>query len=203
MAWGAWRSRWRGNDAYVGTPRLLEAGHFLPAADGVWSAFQAPASLFAPTTQEPPLWARKAAGDDRCLELNVRPASEGKSCRHISVSGWGGTGSTYLHNMLRAIAPKGVTISKDHNLEAATWNACTLLPVRDFRDSLCSNIKRLMNCFNCTAGEVEALIVERYDDVIKDIVDMKDFYELVYHFRELAPPPPLCRVEVFPSVFQV
>ena len=163
---------------------------------------QAPASLFAPTTQEPPLWARKAAGDDRCLELNVRPASEGKSCRHISVSGWGGTGSTYLHNMLRAIAPKGVTISKDHNLEAATWNACTLLPVRDFRDSLCSNIKRLMNCFNCTAGEVEALIVERYDDVIKDLVDMKDFYELVrpfpppwvYNFRDLAPPR-FCRVE--------
>jgi hypothetical protein len=75
-----------------------------------------------------------------------------------------------------------------------------MLPVRDLRDSLCSNIKRLMNCFNCSAGEVEALIVERYDDVMKDLVDMKDFYELVrpfpwvYNFRDLAPPR-FCRVE--------
>jgi hypothetical protein len=89
--------------------------------------------LFARSTREPPMWARSAAGDghDVCLELPVRPVTPGKTCRVIHVHGWGSTGSTYLHNMLLNLAPKGVRVGKDHSLEAATWDACTVVPVRD------------------------------------------------------------------------
>lgn len=139
------------------------------------------------------MWARSAAGDgnDICLELPLRPVTPGKTCRVIRVRGWGSSGSTYLHNMLLDLAPKGVKVGKDHTLEAATWDACTVVPVRDFRDILCSAIKRLLNCFNCTAEEVEQLIVERYDETIGAegdksglVYPMRDFFELMFAHKD-------------------
>ena len=151
------------------------------------SVFQPP--LFARNTNDPPEWARKAAGVDDgyeggCLELPVRPVKPGRTCRIIRVRGWGSSGSTYLHNMLLALAPKGVRVGKDHNQSVASYDACTVVPVRDFRDVLCSAIKRFFNCFNCTAEEVEQLIVERYDETMGVEGDTGDVGGLVYPMRD-------------------
>jgi len=73
--------------------------------------------------------------------------------------GMGATGSTFLSYVLGEIGKevgweKGVIHS--HSRDVSTFDHCKLTMIRDFRDIVCSTLKRGKNCMNCPPEKLTA-----------------------------------------------
>ena len=96
-----------------------------------------------------------------CDPLPPLPENLPVLCERVSTVGLGATGSTFLSYVLGKIGKEvgwkhGVV--HDHSRVVSSYGLCTLTMVRDFRDILCSTLRRKENCMKCSP---KALTAER------------------------------------------
>ena len=95
-----------------------------------------------------------AAGCDILPHL---PSNSPALCDQVKTIGLGATGSTFVSYVLGEIGIKVGWKNKvlhDHSRQVSLYNLCTLTMVRDFRDIVCSTLKRKENCMDCKPAKL-------------------------------------------------
>jgi len=100
-----------------------------------------------------------AARVAECDPLPSLPSNLPVSCDQVRTIGLGATGSTFVSYVLGEIGNKigwERRVLHDHSREVSNYDLCSLAMVRDFRDIVCSTLKRKNNCMRSSQEKITA-----------------------------------------------
>jgi len=100
-----------------------------------------------------------AASMSECDPLPFLPFDSPVVCDQVKTIGLGATGSTFVSYVLGEIGSVvgwKNRVLHDHSRQVYSYNFCSLAMMRDFRDIVCSTLKRKENCMKCSPKTLTA-----------------------------------------------